>query len=367
MIGMRLKNSLKVIIVFVLMIMISPLAQSQVLTDKIVDTAPITLYLEMVNSVRKEGKVNRDDAKRYFNNPTVALFKQRPDFDSLKFINNLTFVYSGVKKDSTLLHQNADYLLMLKYKAYEKEIKKAIADVNKTDINTLVKKRIKPFLDPSFNLDSVSIKYIYLFLDEGNGGFPGYVFNSTLQTAHLKVNDIDLITAHEAYHTIVNSIFMHKFEHIFAKNGNDTLQNQQNLLWYLQIVAEEGIADLIDKPKLNTDTSPLGIEFKKLRINEIENAERRIRQLDSLLSSSESGKLNFLDLSKLLENGGHIPGRYMGLKIQFANLINGYRKFTGNPFRFIYSYNEAVKNSKSPGFSAKSIAYLKMMEEQLLR
>jgi len=363
---MRLNNSVKVLIVFVLMIMISTLAQSQVLTDKVVDTAPIDLYLEMVNSVRKEGKVNEDAAKRYFNNPIVALFKQRPDFDSLKFINNLTFVYSGIKKDSTLLNPDADYLLMLKYKAYEKEIKKSISDVNKIDINALVKKRIKPFFDRSFNLDSVPVKYIYLFLDEGNGGFPGYVFNSALQTAHLKVNDIDLITAHEAYHTIVNSIFMHKFEQIFAKNGNDTLQNQQNLLWYLQIVAEEGIADLIDKPKLDTDTSPLGIELKKLRINENENAERRIRQLDSLLSNS-SGKLNFLDLSKLLENGGHIPGRYMGLKIQSANLVGAYVKYAGNPFKFIYSYNEAVKNSKSPGFSAKSIAYLKMMEEQLLR
>lgn len=85
-----------------------------------------------------------------------------------------------------------------------------------------------------------------------------------------------------------------------------------------------------------------------------------------MLSSSNAGAQNFSDVNKLLENGGHIPGRYMALKIKDFNLKD-YLNYTGNPFQFIYYYNDAVKNTKEAAkFSKKSIDFLNKIELDLL-
>jgi len=338
------------------------------LTNKLVDTEPIELYLELTTSIKKEGKANKSVVAKYFNNPAIAFFRQNPDFDSLRFINNLVFVYSGAVNDSTLLTKNEEYHLMMKYKANEVIIRKSIKKLKKANINALVKKRLQTFYDKSFNIDTVSIHYIYLFLDEGNGGYPGHVFNSALQTAYLDNDIIYLVSAHEAYHTVTNSIFMSKFAHVLNDVGANTVQSNQNLLWYLEIVAEEGIADLIDKPTLRQRKSPLSKDFKKLSSNDDEKSSRKIVLLDSLLNNSKlTGNQNFLSINNLLENGGHIPGRYMALKIKENGLLGDYLKHTGNPFQFIYNYNDAVgKSTYAPKFSEKSIQYLKELEQSLM-
>lgn len=337
------------------------------LSDKIVDTRPIELYLEVVNSIRKSGKPSVEALKNYFNNPTVSLFKQNPDFDSLKFLNNLITVYSNETFDQSKIVKSKDYDLMQRYKDNEAMIRKSIVKINHTNIDNLVKKRLKPFLSQSFDMDAVSLKYIYLFTEEGNGGFPGYVFNSALQTAQLKSKDIDVISAHEAYHAITGVIFMNKYKRVFEQAPSDTSANDQNLLWYLELVAEEGVADLIDKPILSSSNTPISKEIAKLRVNEKLRSAQKIHQLDSLLSTADS-QLNFLNLQSIFENGGHIPGRFMGLQLKKGNLLNEFVKHTGNPFKFIFLYNEAVKNDdKAPRFSNKSILYLKKLESRLTK
>ena len=360
-----LKINIKVLAIVVIMLVVDQDAYPQTtLTNKVVDTEPIELYIELVNSIKQNGKPDDFLVKKYFNNPTNAFFKQRPGFDSLNFVKNLIAVYSVNAKDNALLKKDDDYYLMLKYKENEKIIKESVKAIKKSNIPDRVKTRLRPFYDKSLNVDSFSIKYIYLFLNEGNGGFPGYVFNSSLQTAYLDPDIIDIVSAHEAYHTVTNSIFMNKFSRVF--NDPASKDSEKNLLWYLEIIAEEGIADLIDKPTLTVRKSPLSFELKQLRINEESRSKQKIFQLDSLLSSSNAEKRNFSDVSKLLENGGHIPGRYMAIKIKDANLKD-YLKYTGNPFQFIYHYNIAVKNVKEAAkFSKKSIDLLNKIELDLL-
>ena len=351
-------------LIIILLASINLFSQSN-LSGKIVDTEPIELYLALTNSIKKKGNPDETCLRKYFSNPTVTFFKQRPNFDSLKFINSLIAIYTGKTSELQDNDKDSDFDLMLKYKENESIIEKGILRVKTADINGMVNKRLKPFYPSDFNIASQSLHFIYLFLDEGNGGIPGYVFNSALQTAWLGNEDIDIISAHEAYHSITNSIFLNKFMHVFEGLPNDTLANSQNLLMYLEIVAEEGIADLIDKDILSSKNSPLSKQIKILTQNEQHRAEDKIRQLDSLLRNDKQ-TLNFLDLRNILENGGHIPGRYMAKKIKIANLLNEYISETGNPFKFIYLYNEAVKDQvATPRFSETSISNLKMLEKKL--
>lgn len=335
------------------------------LSKEVVDTSPIELYLEMADYIRKNGRTDSLLIKQYFDNPVVSLFKQQPGFDPKKFINSLTAVYTG--KDQPMHDQDIDYGLMVKYRDNESIIRNSIKQVKNTDIESLVKKRIKPFYPNSVDIDAVKLHFVYLFIDEGNGGLPGYVFNSALQTAYLEHRNIDIISSHEAYHSITNSIFSKKYQKLLESQPNDTTTNNQNLLWYLEIVSEEGIADLIDKDILSTTSSPLAQEIKELRNNEMSKAKRIIHQLDSLLANAQ-GRLNFLTLDNIMENGGHIPGRYMSEKIKEANLLQEYTKHTGNPFQFFYLYNKAVENKASvPKFSAASIDHLKALEASISR
>lgn len=335
------------------------------LSKEVVDTSPIELYLQMTDYIRKNGHVDSVLINQYFNNPVVSLFKQRPGFDPRKFSNSLVAVYTG--KNQPVNDQDADYHLMVKYRDNEPIIRKSINQVKNTNIDTRVKKRLKPFYPKSLDLDGFKLNYIYLFMDEGNGGLPGYILNSALQTAYLGKENIDIIASHEAYHSITSSIFSNKYKKLLEAQPNDTTTNYQNLLWYLEIVSEEGIADLIDKEILSTTSSPLAQEIRELRKDEAAKAKRIIHQVDSLLANSQ-GRLNFLTLNNIMENGGHIPGRYMGEKIKEANLLDEYTKHTGNPFQFFYLYHKAVENKPSiPKFSNESIAYIKALEAFILK
>lgn len=364
-IELNLISSSSSLLLFVFLILGTPKTTSAQLnlTNEVVDTAPIELYLEMTDYIRKNGQLDTVLLKKYFDNPTVALFKQRPGFDALKFSNSLTAVYS--KSNLPERDRDLDYNLMVKYRDNELIIRKGINRVKQANIAKKVKERLRSFYPSSFNLDSAELHFVYLFLEEGNGGIPGYVFNSALQTAYLGEKDIDVISAHEAYHSITNSIFLEKFSKLFNAQQSDALTNKQDLLWYLEVVAEEGIADLIDKKILRAGSSPLAREIEDLRRNEVSRSERRIAQIDSLLSDSNAA-LNVQTLNKFLEQGGHIPGRYMGEKIKEGNRFNEFVKYTGNPFYFFYLYNEAVKGIPSaPRFSTSSIARLKALETSI--
>lgn len=352
-------------LILILLAVVAPkytYAQSQLSTE-VVDTSPIELYLEMADQIKNDGRLDDALVRKYFSNPAVALFTQRPGFDSVKFVNSLTAIYLG--KPITEAEKDSDYELMLKYKQHESIIRRGVEQVKKTDIEENVKMRLKPFYPASLNLDSIQLHFVYMFIDEGNGGLPGYIFNSALQTAYLDRKNIDIISSHEAYHSINSSIFMDKYKRLFERQSDDAITNEQNLLWYLEIVSEEGIADLIDKKILSAGNSPLAEEIQKLRMNEATRSAAKIHQLDSLLSDS-SGQLNFLTMNNIIENGGHIPGRYMAEKIRSGNLLKEYIKHTGNPFQFFYFYNEAVKsNASAPRFSAKSISNLKALENKI--
>lgn len=291
----------------------------------------------------------------------VGLFRQRPGFDSVKFVNSLVAVYSGSKIEAG--SQSFDYLLMEKYKQNEPAIRKSLQYLKTKNIDALVKKRLRPFYEPGFKLDTIALNYVYLFIDEGTGGVPGYVFNSALQTALLPADVIDIITAHEAYHTITSGIFNARYSRAF--NGAELTDHEQQLLWYLEIVAEEGMADLVDKPILASRKTGLSDEYNRLRENEYSRAQQKISLLDSLLAAGANNKFSAFNVSSVLENGGHIPGRYMALQIRKAN-FNDYLKHTGNPFQFFYHYQDAVKGSRdNPQFSEKAMAALKQLEEKI--
>jgi len=328
-------------------------AQSFHLTDRHQDFTPIETFYRIADSIKLNGTVSADLWQSYFDIPVIQLFGHNPSFDSTKFVNDTKSIFAkDAKQDSGEMTDQQK--LLLAYKINEQLVKKTIAQMKTERINDSIKVLLFPYLNPALRKDSIIPKQLYMVLEEGNGGLPGYVFNSMLQTAKLKNFKVGAIAAHESFHSIVGSIFQGNFNKYSGLNDF-----QKSLLYFMEIIAEEGVADLIDKPVLGQTGSPLYADVAKLTNNENEFASEYLKKIDTLLLKSAKDQyvpFNFRDYSK---NGGHIPGRYMAKCIQQAGLLPDCIKNEGEPLRFFELYQQAVqKLGLSSGFSEASILYL---------
>jgi hypothetical protein len=139
----------------------------------------------------------------------------------------------------------------------------------------------------------------------------------------------------------------------------------------LQAINEEGIADLIDKPRLMQQSSPMYAEVKKLTENDESISIAKIKKLDSLLTlafKTETVIEQYQGFAAFAnaygKNGGHIPGRFMGAVIQESGILKNHVESIEDPISYMISYNDAVKKLKKsyPVFSSDSIEYLKNLK-----
>jgi len=174
------------------------------------------------------------------------------------------------------------------------------------------------------------------------------------------------LAAHEAFHSVVSVAFLQKL-----KKDIDYSAPDFNLLYFLQNVAEEGIADLIDKPLLLQTNSPLYKEVKQLTAGDESLSITLIKRLDSVLTlANRSEKVlrqysGFAALASAFgKNGGHVPGRFMGNVIKKAGLLQTHIDAVEDPVSFLLTYNEAAKQNgrKYPCFSNESVQYLQKLK-----
>lgn len=70
------------------------------------------------------------------------------------------------------------------------------------------------------------------------------------------------------------------------------------------------------------------------------------------------------------KNGGHIPGRFMGLVIQEDGTLNTQIQSIENPIAFFINYNKAARilqKKNYPVLSDASISYLRKLEIKMLK
>lgn len=161
----------------------------------------------------------------------------------------------------------------------------------------------------------------------------------------------------------------HELHHVLrkARTLEATDPSEEGILYALQVILNEGSADMIDK-KYSFDKSKdivYEYQFEDFLLNKPDSI---VMQLDSsiqLMAKSKGTKFKTVKYYRNLFNytSGHNPGYYM------ADIIvrNGYRKElienVQNPFYFITLYNKAAKKDKQhpPLFSDQSIGFSKAL------
>ncbi len=352
--------------IFILFLNNNLFSQQLMLTNKKADFEPIEEFFQLADSLQANRPPTPAMWQKYFDIPVIQLFSNAPSYDSSAFVADMRLIFKPQQTENgDALAIDGEQKLMMEYKENENLIKRTIAILKRENMNDSIKKLLFPYLPVALRKDSILPKQIYMFLDEGTA-FPGYVFNSMLQTAKVNEYKSGIISAHESYHSIVGKIYSEKFN----PNAYKTLsKGARNFIYFTELIAEEGIADLIDKPLLSKPKSPIYKGVLLLRKDENKYADFYLKKIDSLLKSTYKSKSVFtFQMKEFSKNAAHIPGRYMALKIKEAGLLPKYLNYIGDPFVFFELYNEAVKKEKSsPKLSEETILFLHELKNKAFK
>lgn len=255
------------------------------------------------------------------------------------------------------------------YKQHFKALENYPDNLGRLSVVDSVKRLLYPFLPSRLQKNEKFPVLFYLNYGSADAtGSTGFVVSDLLQSYRVDQYKFGLLAAHEAFHAVVSVAFQQKLK----PNANYDAADF-NLLYFLEIVSEEGIADLIDKPLLLQKRSPLYTEVKALVANDEVIAVASIKKLDSVLTLANSNEAiiqqykSFSDLANAFgKNGGHIPGRFMGNLIKASGLLPTHLERVEDPVSFVTVYNKAVANSRKiyPVFSKESLAYLKRLSDK---
>jgi Putative zinc dependent peptidase (DUF5700) len=170
------------------------------------------------------------------------------------------------------------------------------------------------------------------------------VFDFSLLNEQTTDKFIDFIS-HELYHLI-------GARHRIKSNFTYELPMQV----FLSSVQEEAIADLIDK------TNKYSLNEEYLNSNEFKTAILKIEKLNEYLSAGKDEKDMQMLFIEFGENGGHIPGRFMGMIIKKYNSLDMVLKKQFNPYFFVLAYNKSAKK-----WNEENILQIRTFDNKALR
>jgi len=175
---------------------------------------------------------------------------------------------------------------------------------------------------------------------------------------------LPLLIGHELHHYYRNKMLA------FDRDNID--EAFEDILWVLDQIHAEGLADQIDKRILFSDKSSPLYQFSVQWASMVAQAPDYIRKMDETLSriTFSPGEIRSAGaaLKEELPMSGHPIGFYMANNIISEKGKAAVVADIGNPFAFFRLYNEAagVKPNDTPVFSGKSMIILRELEENIL-
>ncbi len=198
----------------------------------------------------------------------------------------------------------------------------------------------------------------FIFFDRDARGYNPILVDA-LYVFELETNkEFQYLLAHEMHHYFRN----HYVTFNYPPNDNP----DSEILWVIDQIHKEGIADQIDKDIMFSNPANVDrtTRYQKL----LSETPVHIHKLDSLLAAYDNIELNQKEIATAINKSAPMSGHPMGyfmaktiLKYQSKeSLVNE----IGNPFAFFYRYQEAAKksNGEKPVFSDISINVIKNFE-----
>lgn len=357
------------VLVLLLFIQTATIAQTQ---SRHIDLSAARAYIHLANNIQANNSENSQWTELFKTQGFQILIQNRV-IDTVDFKKEMIDVFSvGVTGKQSIIKIDSNSY-QFEYKKYLPQLNSYLDKLEKADIVDSVKQLLYPFLPTRLQADSLFPKLYYLYYGpDATGGF-GLVFNDLFLSYKTDSYKFGILAAHEAFHAVLSqALYGNRLKSSIDQNS-PTL----GILSLLSSVSEEGVADLIDKPILEQKNSPVYKDFIALKTNDTTDAIKYIKQIDSLLTLADKSdaiwnKFNsFQQLRDMFgRNGGHVPGRFMGLIIKEGKTLQEHIQSVEDPIFFFLCYNKAVgniNNKKYPLFSNEAISYLKKLRTELYK
>lgn len=346
-------------------------AYGQAIPSETVNTSAAHAYIKISKQIHSGVAVNSMQWSQLFGTLPYQMMIQGGVVDTIAFKADMLSVFSPTSIGNNP-SQSGRKSYHNEYKENLHALEQYVIRLARADVVDSVKKLLYPFLPQRLQLANLFPKLFYLYYGSPDAtGNSGLVLNDLLLSYKIDKYKFGALASHEAFHAIVSVAFQQKL-----KESIDYNSPEFTLLYLMENVSEEGIADLIDKPILGQKGSPVYNTVKYLRNNDTALSIMYLQRIDSLLtlvSASDSllGSYTFQRLSDQFgKNGGHIPGRFMGLVIKEGGLLDDQIQSVEDPVSFYLNYNRAaikLTGKKYPVLSDASIGYLRKLRKRLLK
>ncbi len=184
---------------------------------------------------------------------------------------------------------------------------------------------------------------------------------------------VDVLYAYDQGDLLIPFI-AHEFHHYFRDQFFDYAQ-EQDIIWVVNQIQAEGIADQINKGKWFHDKILYSqyAEKNKNYLAWYEKSPEIIREMDRLFAAMgeypKKKKELGQKLNAIVPMSGHPTGFYMSNLIIEQLGKDALVKEIGNPFAFIRLYKKAAdrKGGATPTFSEKAIQFILMLEKRYIK
>jgi hypothetical protein len=241
------------------------------------------------------------------------------------------------------------------------ELDRRLEHLQSTPIIASIIQRTKAFLPPIKVEESPRVAFL-IFANDGRAYEP--IVIDLLASVSW---DIESFLAHEFHHWYRNRVLI-----IDLDRADDA---DADLLWTLNQIQAEGIADLIDKRPwvLEGASPPLGAErYAEIYRQNLEATPELLQTLDGLLAQysgpPETRAAIGAQFRELVPQSGHPTGFYMAALIESRLGPEALTEDVGNPFAFVRAFNEAVARAERPSLKLSDVAMavLSDLEQQHL-
>ncbi|MBC7555538.1 MAG: hypothetical protein H7195_01095 [Chryseobacterium sp.] len=328
-------------------------------------------YWKMIEPLKKGDSLSQETWNNFLSIEANQIYMQNQGFDKNyleRLRKSIEVVYMPQNAEilqtrvAAIEKDPASYWLTYKvyvYKTHEQKLKDFEKKLVTPEYLSLIYKNTFGMLPKSLQKkdDKVNIYLLGIENDAIAGG--GTVIATMWSLYNSDKIQSGALLGHEMHHVLRKPLAFKNVE-----------KQDEGLIYFINVVLNEGSADMIDKPTniASEKVLPHALCYKDFLIPQADSiigvANKNIMEMR--VSKGQKFKTE-KDYRNLVQwTSGHKPGYFM------TDIIvrNGYKKELleniQNPFQFIYLYNKAAKKDKKnpPLFANESIYYIQIMEKK---
>jgi hypothetical protein len=321
-------------------------------------------FWSLVDKVKSNQTPTSEDWIKLFNTPGYRLYISENGVDSLSlelFKTNLVKACSNAAKAENRIENNRWLGQLERIIRLKSELDKHVRwlkSISYLDSMKVAAYKYLPERIKKSNYQNPTI-YFLVFDYDGSANVKG-IFMDLLLSYDLDRHKIGAFCGHELHHYILS-------HYQKDKKLPEIAANDKGVHWAIQVIATEGIANLVDKKYVLSSKSDY--QDKEWYLATLAKGPKIITDINKnieALAESRNEQLTKRGYwQQLLMGSGHFPGYYMAQIIEDSGLRAELVKQVDNPFHFFYLYNKAIKKSKAeaPLFSKKAISFIKELEK----